>query len=88
MAQLRTNFGKLLVNVHKECGAALVETACLLEPHTSGLMHHNCLVRAGAQYRWKQTGAQAMRWTSLPAPARSAAFCEYRRGYIIYNDLD
>ena len=70
----REQFGKLLVKVHKECGVALVETAFFLEPHASGLMHHNCLVRADAQYRWKQIGAQAMRLMLLPAPARGGVF--------------
>ena len=27
----------------------LVETACFLEPHASGLMHHNCFVRPDTQ---------------------------------------
>ncbi len=51
----REDFGKLVVKAHKECGVKVVETACFLEPHASGLLHHNCLVRADAQYRWKAT---------------------------------
>ena len=70
----REQFGKLLVKVHKECGVARVGTACALEPHANGLMRLNCLVRADAQYRWKQIGAQAMRLMLLPAPVRSAVF--------------
>ena len=51
----REEFGKLMVKAHRECGVTVVETACFMEPHASGLMHHNCLVRADCQYRWKQT---------------------------------
>lgn len=51
----REQFGKLMVKAHKECGTNIVETACFLEPHSSGLLHHNCLVRGDTQYRWKQT---------------------------------
>ena len=49
----REEFGKLMVKVHRECGVKVVETACFLEPHASGLLHHNCLTRADSQYRWK-----------------------------------
>ena len=51
----REEFGKLMVKAHRECGVTVVETACFMEPHASGLMHHNCLARAECQYRWKQT---------------------------------
>jgi hypothetical protein len=51
----REQFGQLMVKAHAEGNVTIVETACFLEPHASGLMHHNCLVRADAQYRWKQT---------------------------------
>ena len=50
----REEFGKLMVNVHRECGVEIVETACFMEPHANGLMHHNCLARAVVQYKWKQ----------------------------------
>ena len=46
----REGLGKLMVKVHKECGVTVVETACFMEPHASGLMHRNCLARATAQY--------------------------------------
>lgn len=49
----REEFGKLMVKVHRECGVEVVETACFLEPHANGLMHHNSLVRATTQYKWK-----------------------------------
>ena len=51
----RGQFGQLMVKAHAEVDVTIVEAACFLEPHASGLMHHNCLVRADAQYRWKQT---------------------------------
>ena len=44
-----------MVKAHKENVTTIVETACFLEPHASGLMHHNCLVRADTQYKSKQT---------------------------------
>jgi hypothetical protein len=49
----REQFGKLMVKVHQECGVTIVETASFMEPHANGLMHHNCLARASAQYKWK-----------------------------------
>ena len=52
-AYTREKFGKLMVKVHKECGVKIVETACFLEPHANGLMHHNCLARSVEQYKWK-----------------------------------
>ena len=33
----------------------LFQSATFLEPHANGLMHHNILVRADSQYRWKHT---------------------------------
>ena len=50
----REQFGELIVKAHKECNITIVETACFQEPHASGEMHHNCLVRAGKQFRWKE----------------------------------
>ena len=49
----REEFGKLIVKAHKDCAVKVVETACFMEPHASGLMHHNCLSRAVTQYKWK-----------------------------------
>ena len=51
----RQQFGQLMVKAHEECNVTIVETACFLEPHASGQMHHNCLVRSDGQYRWKTT---------------------------------
>ena len=52
----REAFGTLMVQAHAECGASAVETACFLEPHASGKLHHNCLIRCSKQYRWKPVG--------------------------------
>ena len=49
----REEFGKFMVRAHKECDITVVETACFMEPHASGLPHHNCLARASTQYKWK-----------------------------------
>ena len=49
----RTEFGKFMVQAYWRCGITLVEIACFMEPHVSGLMHHNCLVQATQQCRWK-----------------------------------
>ena len=32
--------------------SSLFETASFLEPHASGLLHHNCLVRSSKKFRW------------------------------------
>ena len=48
----RQSFGELTVKVHAECGIAIVETACFLEPHENGLLHNNVLIRAANQFRW------------------------------------
>jgi hypothetical protein len=49
----REEYCKLLVDAHRECGTRIVETAGFQEPHADGTPHHNCLLRADAQYRWK-----------------------------------
>ena len=51
----RETFRKLIVKAHKENGVTIAETVCFLEPHANGLLHHNALVRAESQYRWKET---------------------------------
>lgn len=48
----REEFSELVVKVHSECGIDLLETAVFWEMHEHGKPHLNCLVRAGAQYRW------------------------------------
>ena len=58
----REQLSKLMVKVHQECDVTLAELlASWMGPHASGLMHHNCLARADAQYRWKKL-IQAIPW--------------------------
>ena len=49
----RTTFNDMIVKCLAECHKTVVETATFQEPHASGDMHVNSLVRADAQYRWK-----------------------------------
>ena len=73
----REELSKLMEKVHKEYDVTLVERACFLEPHASGLMHHNSLGRADAQYRcclcrgmFRQLGevAAVVPFTALSGP--------------------
>ena len=48
----REGFSKLIVKAHAEEDIEIVETVSFLEPHTSGLKHHNLLVRAKKLFRW------------------------------------
>ena len=50
----RAEFRALVVGAHTACGEDIVETACFKEPHASGVVHNNVLVRASRQYRWKK----------------------------------
>ncbi len=54
----REEFCELVVKAHGECSVNILETAGFMEPHASGKMHHNCLCRADATYRWKSTAEQ------------------------------
>ena len=56
----RQTFREMMVEAHTHCGIELVETACFLEPHASGLPHLNLLVRAKRQYRWKQVAERVL----------------------------
>lgn len=47
----RKSFSKLMVKAHAEEEIEIVETVAFLEPHASGLEHHNCLVRAKKSFR-------------------------------------
>ena len=53
----RESFSKLMVKAHKEEDIEIVETVAFLEPHASGLKHHNCLVRAKKSFRWLKVAA-------------------------------
>ena len=48
----REEFSQLVVQAHAEVNVEIVETACFYETHSSGLRHHNCLVRGKAQFKW------------------------------------
>ena len=48
----RKTFSQLIVKAHCDCNVQIEETVCFQEPHSNGLIHHNCLVRATKQYRW------------------------------------
>lgn len=50
----RNAFSQLAVQVHKDCGVHILETANFLELHASGKPHLNVLARASSQYRWKK----------------------------------
>ncbi len=50
---MREELGALMAQAHGQMLEEVVETACFLELHTSGLPHRNCLARASRQYRWK-----------------------------------
>ena len=49
----REQFAELMVRAHAALTTTIVETASFMELHVSGEYHHNCLVRADRQYRWK-----------------------------------
>lgn len=53
----RKTFSQLVASAHQECGVSIVETASFQEPHTNGLIHHNCLVRSLKQCRWAPIAA-------------------------------
>ena len=57
----RHSFSQLVVKAHGECDIEIIETACFLEPHASGLMHHNCLVRATKKFRWARPAERLRR---------------------------
>jgi hypothetical protein len=53
----REQFAELMVRAHAALTTTIVETASFMELHVSGEYHHNCLVRADKQYRWKDIAA-------------------------------
>ena len=57
----KTEFRDLALECHTAAGVDLVETACFRELRSNGLPHLNLLVRARAQYRWKQVGEELRR---------------------------
>ena len=56
----RGSFSELMVQAHAQENIVIVETISFLEPHASGLKHHNCLVRAKTPFRWLKV-AQRLR---------------------------
>ena len=54
----RESFSDTIVKAHSDCSVNLLETAVFLEPHASGKMHLNCVVRAEDKYRWKKVAEQ------------------------------
>ena len=57
----RASFSELMVKAHGECNIDIIETATFLEPHESGLMHLNCLVRAASKFRWARAAERLRR---------------------------
>ena len=47
-----TTFRTLVVGAAEKVGVGIVETTFFLEPHGSGQLHNNLLVRAEGQWRW------------------------------------
>ena len=54
----REEFSELIVKAHGEVNVQIVETVCFFETHSSGLRHHNCLVRAKTQFKWARVAGR------------------------------
>ena len=51
----REEFSELIVKAHADCDIEVLETASFLEiTPSTGTTHHNCLLRAKTQFRWKK----------------------------------
>ena len=57
----RESFGDLVVKAHRDKGMLPIETACFLEQHANGQVHHNCLIRCQFDLR----GAMPQAWPTI-----------------------